>query len=297
MPRIAALTLATIAALAVSSAAQVAAPKGPKVNSSGKKQGGAGATQPTTGKKSRVTGSIYDAGRGTGTTTAAGTPSAAAARILLGERVRGHVGGGASDTILFEAVAGSKLSIAIAPEDRRLTLAATVRDSSGAAVVGLAPTRKDPARLELVEFELAKTDTFRLDVGFTANQSGTYEVETKVDAPTRLEEDWTLADGRPRELRVGGMDGRRLDELKLRVTGEDPLRLAVRIVDPDGLELPVGDFAWTATDEGTVIVTNLPLQRIGEYRIYAADKSRASGTVKVTARFTNPSPEKKVHEL
>jgi hypothetical protein len=92
------------------------------------------------------------------------------------------------------------------------------------------------------------------------------------------------------------MHGRALEELRIRSTGATALRLAVRIVDPDGLEIPVTP-TWTAEDESTVVLSNVPLRRLGEYRVYVVDKSRGEGTAQLTARFRNPRPGDAVHGL
>ena len=262
----------------------------------GKKSGGKGLRGPVYGKKSRTTGKLTGA-NSNGGTVGGGTKAAASVfSIQLGDRVTGATGAGVTDVVTFDAAAGTKITIRITPGDRSTTLAATLRDAAGKGSLLLKPSRRDPATLELRDHELMKSATYRIDIGFAGTERGEYHVETSAEIPTRLDQKLHLTGGRPHELLIPGVGGRTLQELKVRVVGRDPLRIAARIVDPDGLELPIADYLWTSDDEATLKLSRVPMHRLGDYRLYLVDKSRPSGTIRVVGRFVNPKPGKRHHD-
>ncbi len=255
----------------------------------------------TSGKKSRVKGTVFEGDRGRGATPAS-PPGAASeapreADIRLGDRVRGYVGGGASHRVSFPAVKGTRMTIVITPADRKLTLAARVLDPIGTHL--LTPTAKasEPSVLRVDDFVCPRTGTYAIEVSFAAGQAGDYLIETSGEHPDRAEGDLVVAGRRPTRWTLPGLTDRRLTELKIRALEGDELDLRVQLADPDGVTLPLDADTWRSSDGKTILVTRVPLDRTGDYRLTIMDRGDARAKVRVTARFDDPGPTRRLHEL
>lgn len=265
----------------------------------GKKHGNKG-TGATSGKKSRVTGSVFDRDGGNGGQTGAAAKASAVpseVRIRLGDRVRGFVGEGASHRAVFEAVTGTRVTIKVTPADRKLTLAARLLGPDGAHLVTPSGKPSDPAVLRLDDFVCPRTGSYTLEVSFAASQAGDYLVETAGDHPDRIEDDVAVAGRRPTRLTLSGLGQRSLSELKLRALEGEDLDLWLQIVDPDGITLPLDDASWRSADGKTILVSNVALDRNGDYQLSVMDRGNTRAKLRVQIRYDDAGPTRKTHEL
>ena len=286
------LALCALLLLAPGLEAQITKPK-PKPRY-GKKHGKGGAD--ATGKKSRLTGSIRDKAEADRQRADAAAAKLREVEIRLGDRVRGVVGAGWTHRITFPAVAGTKIHLKVTPANRKLTLSSRL-STPGAAKFTLRPKPTDPAVLRLDDRLLEKTGMHTIEVSFAANQAGDYLVETSAQTPDKLEKDLKLGGRRPGEVRFGGLEGRRVDQLKVRAVDATASDLRLQLVDPDGVTAPLDAKTWRSTDGKTVLVSDLPIHANGDYRLFVMDRGGAAANVRVALRFDDAKRARRTHEL
>jgi len=285
------LALCVLLLVAPSLDAQITKPK-PKPKY-GKKHGKGG---DTTGKKSRVTGSIYDTEAGRKAAEAAAGAKQREVEIRLGDRVRGFVGAGGTHRIMFAAVAGTQVNIKVTPANRRLTLSSRLSAPGGASFT-LLPKPSDPAVMRMDDRALEKTGLHILEVSFAASQAGDYLIETSARVPDKFEKDVSLGERKPAAVRFGGMLGRRVEQLKVRALDAKEADLRLQLVDPSGITTPLEDKTWRSTDGKTVLVSDLPLEVNGDYQLFVMDRSSGRTSVRVNVRFDDAKTPRKTHEM
>ncbi len=260
-----------------------------------KKRSGSGSSA-LVGKKSRLTGSIYDdAARREEEADRNLVPGEVP--IRLGDTVRGRTGNGVIDRALFEAVKGTRVSLLLEPADRKLTLVARLLRPSGSPLAFFRPKRADPAVMAVHDELVPETGTYAVEISFAAGQTGNYQLETLGLFPSSAEETLALRDGRPQGFKFGGLSERSIEEVRVVAQDGAELDLAVNIVAPQGGSLPLDDKTWKSSDGRTLIVRDLPIDRLGDFSLFVTDTNRGEGKARVEVIFKNPRPLRATHEL
>ncbi|MBI4880913.1 MAG: hypothetical protein HY812_14845 [Planctomycetes bacterium] len=267
----------------------------PGQNPNEKKRSGSGSSS-LVGKKSRLTGSIYDdAARRDEESDRALV--AGEVLIRLGDRVEGRTGSGIADRVLFEAVKGTRVSLVLQPADRKLTLVARLLRPDGAPLAFFRPKRADPAVAAVHDELLPETGIYVAEISFAANQTGDYSLDTLGLLPVSAEETLALRDGRPEGFKFGGLSERSIEEVRVVALGGAELDLALNIVAPQGNSVPLADKAWKSSDGRTLIVRDVPVDRLGDYALFVTDTARGEGKARVEVIFKNPRPLRATHQL
>lgn len=221
---------------------------------------------------------------------------AAAPRVVagvLGERLALDLARKVAAAFTFDAVAGTRLEFVARIEGGRAT--ANVRLVGPDGIV-----REDvvvkPGRVTRIDRAIATTTgTYRLELQpQPGDERGTLFVTTRGVPPDDLVKPVAFADGKPELVTIGGMPGRSLRSVVLRVPrGAGPLRPYVDVGSPSGESTRIAARVVDG-DPTQVIVDGLELDELGDWTLRIADLSRETRAGELTLAFDEPKPNRHI---
>jgi hypothetical protein len=214
-------------------------------------------------------------------------------RGVLGERLELELEKAAAAAFEFDAVAKTRFEFVARVEGGRARASVRLIGPDGGLRDSIDVGPGAAARLDRVV--ASTTGTYRLELRPQPGLgSGRLVVTTRgIVEPTELDPA-TLRDGKPLTIPFGGMEGRTLRSVVLRVPRDAvPPRPFVDVISPSGVatRLP----ARVADGDPTrVLVDAVPVDELGDWTLRLADFSRIERVGELTLRFDEPRPSRKV---
>lgn len=207
--------------------------------------------------------------------------------VKAGAMVGGKTAAGTIQRIRFEGVRGAEVDLELFALDRSLTGKATLRGPALDEVAKLKAVKAKPGTYSLKSFELTTSGVHTVEVVLGA--TGEFRLSTKIKVPSRYEDDREWKEGRPHRILLGGMTDRSLTDLTIRAKDRSlGMTFTARLYDPDGLPVDLSPYLKLSHAGSTLSLRKMPLGIPGDYELFVADKSRATGEAAITARFNNP---------
>lgn len=257
----------------------------------GKKRGGAG-PQPLVGKKSRITGDLYDRlERGEG------APRPRRAVVRLGDTVRGRTGAGVLHRVAFDAPAGARLSLRVHCPDPAARPTAHLAVPGVGGLVPFRPVSPAGRTLSLDDYVARRSGRYEILVGIAGGATAPYVVTTNVRWPADFEQTVRLEGRRPTEVRIPGVAGRRMERIEVRAAAGEEVDLFAKLSDPSGRPIPTSERTWRSPRGERLSIQRVEMETTGDYVLRIMDRRGAGGEAKVRVVFRNPPTGSETHDL
>jgi len=219
-------------------------------------------------------------------------------RISLGATAKGRILQGFFNMISFEAVEGTRVSLALStrhPEAKLIAELLYPRRAPPTPRIPFQPDPEDASRLVLADHPLATTGVFTVRFAFTNEYNGDYTLESDAVYPATLEQTIKFGPDDSLTFDLAGMSGRRLETLSLET--KDGAELEVEIADPYGSLLDLKRHLRTENWGRRVVIFNLVIESNNLYEVRVRRKTGNGGTVQVAAEFKNPRLSRKTTRI
>lgn len=211
--------------------------------------------------------------------------------VRAGSVVEGKTAAGDVQRIRFEGVRGAKVDLTLVAVDRGLTGTGILRGPHSIELAKLVEDKKTPGTYVLEDFELKTSGIFTVEVVLGALGEFRLETAMKIAKPEVDLREWK--DGRPQRILLGGMTDRALTDLTVRAKDRSLNQtFNARLYDPDGLPVDLSPYLTLSGGGSTLTLRRLPLSIPGDYELFIADTSRATGDAVITSRYDDPSEGK-----
>lgn len=229
---------------------------------------------PTTPKKNHHRNPKYTGG-------AATTTAEDGVWFVPGQDLRGELKPKATHRVWFQATRGAKVTFELRANAVDRIEGRVFRSDNG---LGRVAFEEEDGRLVLRDHRIGHTGGYVLSLQNLGDGGVDVAITTSIDWGLELDEAWTMAPGRPRELVLAGIPGRELKELELR--GEGASEVSLTLTDPLGDPVDIRRFTRSSRDG--VSLRRLELSMLGDYRLEATLPTEAAvdAEVEVVGRLT-----------
>ncbi len=222
--------------------------------------------------------------------------------LLLGDGVDGGLGPGDVDTLFFDALAGSRITLQTKP-GKGSDLLPRMRLTGPDGDELLAPEASAPkgktARVK--NLTLPDTGRYRLELLAADGSAGDYRFRSKLRPVTKVAEQVFVNAATPVvSVDFGALPGWSLKTAKVAAKkskkSPDVLAPAVTLTDPDGALVDPAPFAKPNKKGTKLTLKNVPLDVFGEWSLDVTGADGTTGEAKVSIRIAKPKGKPQVIE-
>ena len=215
-----------------------------------------------------------------------GDPDQGVGTIPLGATAVGVIVQGFYNTISFEAVRGTVVTVHLRTRHRTATPLGELLDPRRQALLGLEPVDGDPKHLALVDYELPETGEFTVRFGFRDEENGDYVLTTTATYPTGFTRSVTVPAGGEATLPIDGMLGRKLKRVDFLLP--EGAEVGFRLLDDYDDEIDVARQTRRMTFGRRVVVKNVPIDSLAPLRLTLSNSGDDDATFDVVVEYENP---------
>lgn len=177
--------------------------------------------------------------------------------IPLGATATGMIHQGFYNTLTFEAVRGTVVTLELGTRHRTATLLAELLGPDRQLKATFEADEEQPRRIGIADFTLDVTGKYTIRFGFTKEENGAFELRTDARFPELESHTVRIRPGGEASLPIEGMLGRRLARCEFLLP--DGVDVSVRLVHERGFEEDLSEHTRRMTFGRRVKVTDFPI--------------------------------------